>query len=80
MWFQEQQSLDQVFLSDAVMDCLKDDVPEVVSAALKVVEVSDGPGLHSVLMTKTSVSVSQKPVLCPCLLLRSCLMIWTLKT
>ncbi|XP_068585412.1 HEAT repeat-containing protein 1 [Cebidichthys violaceus] len=35
----QQQSLDEVFLRDAVMDRLKDDVPEVVSAALKVLEV-----------------------------------------
>ncbi|XP_075934426.1 HEAT repeat-containing protein 1 isoform X1 [Anarhichas minor] len=35
----QQQSLDEVFLKDAVMDRLKDDVPEVVSAALKVLEV-----------------------------------------
>ncbi|XP_034413872.1 HEAT repeat-containing protein 1 isoform X5 [Cyclopterus lumpus] len=34
-----QQSLDKTFLKDAVMERLKDDVPEVVSAALKVLEV-----------------------------------------
>uniref|UniRef100_A0A8C2XI64 HEAT repeat-containing protein 1 n=1 Tax=Cyclopterus lumpus TaxID=8103 RepID=A0A8C2XI64_CYCLU len=33
------QSLDKTFLKDAVMERLKDDVPEVVSAALKVLEV-----------------------------------------
>lgn len=36
-----QQSLDEAFLKDTVMDRLKDDVPEVVAAALKVLEVSD---------------------------------------
>ncbi|XP_070782715.1 HEAT repeat-containing protein 1 [Enoplosus armatus] len=35
----QQQSLDEGFLKDAVMDCLKDDVPEVAAAALKVLEV-----------------------------------------
>ncbi|XP_034049132.1 HEAT repeat-containing protein 1 isoform X2 [Thalassophryne amazonica] len=34
-----QQLLDEAFLKDAVLDRLKDDVPEVVSAALKVLEV-----------------------------------------
>ncbi|XP_035467973.1 HEAT repeat-containing protein 1 [Scophthalmus maximus] len=33
------QSLDEVFLKDAVMDRVKDDVPEVVAAALGMVEV-----------------------------------------
>ncbi|XP_039991801.1 HEAT repeat-containing protein 1 [Xiphias gladius] len=36
---QQQQSLDEAFLRDAVMDRLRDDVPEVVAAALKVLEV-----------------------------------------
>uniref|UniRef100_A0A7N6BI18 HEAT repeat-containing protein 1 n=1 Tax=Anabas testudineus TaxID=64144 RepID=A0A7N6BI18_ANATE len=35
-----QQSLDDAFLKDAVMDRLKDDVPQVVAAALKVLEVT----------------------------------------
>ncbi|TNN27265.1 HEAT repeat-containing protein 1 [Liparis tanakae] len=35
-----QVSLDEVFLKDAVMERLKDDVPEVVTSALKVLEVS----------------------------------------
>ncbi|XP_026206305.1 HEAT repeat-containing protein 1 isoform X3 [Anabas testudineus] len=35
----QQQSLDDAFLKDAVMDRLKDDVPQVVAAALKVLEV-----------------------------------------
>ncbi|XP_062234895.1 HEAT repeat-containing protein 1 isoform X2 [Platichthys flesus] len=34
-----QKSLDEDFLKDAVMDRVKDDVPEVVAAALKVLEV-----------------------------------------
>lgn len=37
----QQQSLDDAFLKDAVMDRLKDDVPQVVAAALKVLEVSE---------------------------------------
>ena len=37
----QQQSLDKDFLKDSVMDRLKDDVPEVVAAALKVLEVSE---------------------------------------
>lgn len=41
-------SLTDTFLKDAVTDRLKDDIPEVVSATLKVVEVSeDGGGTHS---------------------------------
>ncbi|XP_069374153.1 HEAT repeat-containing protein 1 isoform X2 [Paralichthys olivaceus] len=35
----QQQSLDEDFLKDAVIDRVKDDVPEVVTAALKVLEV-----------------------------------------
>ncbi|XP_070846670.1 HEAT repeat-containing protein 1 [Chaetodon trifascialis] len=35
----QQHSLDEVFLKDAILDRLKDDVPEVVAAALKVLEV-----------------------------------------
>ncbi|XP_069543811.1 HEAT repeat-containing protein 1 [Brachyistius frenatus] len=35
----QQQSLDKVFLRDAVVNRLKDDVPEVVAAALRVLEV-----------------------------------------
>ncbi|XP_070707428.1 HEAT repeat-containing protein 1 [Pempheris klunzingeri] len=35
----QQQSLDESFLKDAVMDRLKDDVPEVAAAALSVLEV-----------------------------------------
>ncbi|XP_041818040.1 HEAT repeat-containing protein 1 isoform X2 [Chelmon rostratus] len=35
----QQQSLDEAFLKDAVMDRLKDDVPEVVAETLKVLEV-----------------------------------------
>ncbi|KAI3365131.1 hypothetical protein L3Q82_010114, partial [Scortum barcoo] len=35
----QQQSLDETFLKGAIMDRLKDDVPEVVAAALKVLEV-----------------------------------------
>lgn len=38
---QRQHSLDEVFLKDAVMDRLKDDVPQVVAAALKALEVSE---------------------------------------
>lgn len=38
---QQQHSLDETFLKDAVMDCLKDDIPQVVAAALKVLEVSE---------------------------------------
>ncbi|XP_044034092.1 HEAT repeat-containing protein 1 isoform X1 [Siniperca chuatsi] len=34
-----QQSLDEAFLKDAVVDRLKDDVPEVAAAALRVLEV-----------------------------------------
>lgn len=34
-------SLTNTFLKDAVTDRLKDDVPEVVAATLKVVEVSE---------------------------------------
>lgn len=33
--------MDEVFLKDAVMDRLSDDVPEVAAAALKVLEVSE---------------------------------------
>lgn len=33
--------MDEAFLKNAVMDRLKDDVPEVVAAALKVLEVSE---------------------------------------
>nr|XP_033467663.1 HEAT repeat-containing protein 1 isoform X1 [Epinephelus lanceolatus] len=36
---QQQQSLDEDFLKEAVMDRLKEDVPEVVAAALKVLEL-----------------------------------------
>nr|XP_020444378.1 HEAT repeat-containing protein 1 isoform X1 [Monopterus albus]XP_020444379.1 HEAT repeat-containing protein 1 isoform X1 [Monopterus albus] len=36
---QQQQSLDEAFLKDAVMDRLQDDVPEVVAAALRVLEM-----------------------------------------
>ncbi|GLD57810.1 HEAT repeat-containing protein 1 [Lates japonicus] len=36
---QQQQSLDEAFLKDAVMDRLRDDVAEVVAAALRVLEV-----------------------------------------
>ncbi|KAK2820168.1 hypothetical protein Q5P01_023127 [Channa striata] len=36
---QQQQSLDEAFLKDAVADCLQDDVPQVVSAALSMLEV-----------------------------------------
>lgn len=39
---QQQQSLDETFLKDAVMDRLRDDVAEVVAAALRVLEVSVG--------------------------------------
>ncbi|KAM9425995.1 HEAT repeat-containing protein 1 isoform 2-T2 [Pholidichthys leucotaenia] len=35
----QQQSFDETFLKDAVIDRLKDDIPEVVAAALKVLEV-----------------------------------------
>lgn len=41
---EQQQSLDDTFLKDAVMERLKDDVPEVVAAALKVLEVSKEGG------------------------------------
>ena len=37
----QQQSLDETFLKDAVMERLKDDVPQVVAAALRILEVSD---------------------------------------
>lgn len=37
---EQRQTLDNTFLKDAVMERLKDDVPEVVAAALKVLEVS----------------------------------------
>nr|XP_046233291.1 HEAT repeat-containing protein 1 isoform X2 [Scatophagus argus] len=36
---QQQRSLDEAFLKDAVIDRLKDDVPEVVAAALRALEV-----------------------------------------
>lgn len=36
----QRQSLDRVFLRDAVLDRLQDDIPEVVAAALRVLEVS----------------------------------------
>uniref|UniRef100_A0A3Q0SAU3 HEAT repeat-containing protein 1 n=1 Tax=Amphilophus citrinellus TaxID=61819 RepID=A0A3Q0SAU3_AMPCI len=35
----EQQSLDEAFLKDAIMERLNDDSPEVIAAALKVLEV-----------------------------------------
>ncbi|XP_056222571.1 HEAT repeat-containing protein 1 [Seriola aureovittata] len=35
----QQQTLDEAFLKEAVMDRLRDDVPEVVAAALKVLEL-----------------------------------------
>uniref|UniRef100_A0A8P4KTT5 HEAT repeat-containing protein 1 n=1 Tax=Dicentrarchus labrax TaxID=13489 RepID=A0A8P4KTT5_DICLA len=38
------QSLDEGFLKDAAVDRLKDDVPEVVAAALRVLEVSEMVG------------------------------------
>lgn len=38
---QQHHSLTDAFLKDALTDRLNDDVPEVVSAALKVVEVSE---------------------------------------
>lgn len=41
---QQHRSLTDTFLKDAVTDRLKDDVPEVVSAALKLVEVSEDRG------------------------------------
>ncbi|KAM7381034.1 hypothetical protein PAMA_012054 [Pampus argenteus] len=47
----QQQSLDEGFLKDAVMDRLKDDVPAVVTATLKVLEV-----LFDVLDTEDIVS------------------------
>lgn len=37
----EQQNLDEDFLKDAVTERLKDDSPEVVAAALQVLEVSE---------------------------------------
>lgn len=36
----QRQSLDRAFLRDAVLERLQDDVPEVVAASLKVLEVS----------------------------------------
>ncbi|XP_028287492.1 HEAT repeat-containing protein 1 isoform X2 [Parambassis ranga] len=36
---EQQHSLDETFLKDAVTDRLKDDIPEVVAAALKVLEI-----------------------------------------
>lgn len=41
---EQRQSLDDTFLKDAVMERLKDDVPEVVAATLKVLEVSKEGG------------------------------------
>lgn len=38
---QRQQSLDGAFVEEAVLDRLKDDVPEVVSAALAALQVSE---------------------------------------
>lgn len=38
---EQHHSLTDTFLKDAITDCLKDDVLEVVSAALRVVEVSE---------------------------------------
>ncbi|KAF3704004.1 HEAT repeat-containing protein 1 Protein BAP28 [Channa argus] len=35
----QQQSLDEAFLKDAVTDCLRDDVPQVVAATLTLMEV-----------------------------------------
>lgn len=35
-----QEGYDQAFLKDAVLERMKDDVPEVVQAALKALEVS----------------------------------------
>lgn len=40
----QRQSLDRTFLRDAVLDRLQDDIPEVVAAALRVLEVSDLKG------------------------------------
>lgn len=36
----QRQSLDRTFLRDAVLERLQDDVPEVVAASLKLLEVS----------------------------------------
>lgn len=45
----QQQSLDEGFLKDAIMERLKDDAPVVVAAALKVLEVSGVVGMGTAL-------------------------------
>ncbi|KAM6964387.1 LOW QUALITY PROTEIN: HEAT repeat-containing protein 1 [Tautogolabrus adspersus] len=51
----QQQSLDKTFLKDAIMDRLQDDLPQVVTAALKVLEmlfdVVDPEGIMSCLLS-----------------------------
>lgn len=39
--------MDRTFLRDAVLDRLQDDIPEVVAAALRVLEVSDLKGCNA---------------------------------
>uniref|UniRef100_A0A3Q1INU8 HEAT repeat-containing protein 1 n=1 Tax=Anabas testudineus TaxID=64144 RepID=A0A3Q1INU8_ANATE len=64
-----QQSLDDAFLKDAVMDRLKDDVPQVVAAALKVLfDVLDPEDIVSCLLSllhRVDLSVNERwlPVL-----------------
>lgn len=72
---EQHRSLTDTFLKDAVTDRLKDDVPEVVSAALKVVEVSGDGGEYFPL--QASCSIAYRLHLCH---FSCCMMFWTLNT
>lgn len=52
----QRQSLDRTFLRDAVLDRLQDDIPDVVAAALRVLEVSDLKGYNACLQASQSVA------------------------
>lgn len=57
-----------MFLKDAVLERLKDDVPEVVTAALRVLQVSE---------VNTGWFVSSRGVFTAACFFRCCLMFWT---
>ena len=71
----QQKSLDEDFLKDAVIDRVKDDVPEVVAAALKVLEVSEtiDEATDAAALNQTS---TKFVFYCRC---RFCSMFWILK-
>lgn len=79
---EQHRSLTSTFLKDAVTDRLKDDVPEVVAAALKVLEVSgDAAAAAAAAVGVSPEGRLERCSLFCCVCLFSCsLTFWTLNT